>query len=86
MKPLIEAEELLKIYKNEHVFIAAVYNSKNAETEFEIQHLEKAVFIDLNKDPANIRKDFSNGEGTPYLRSKILEEHYQNLEFQMTLM
>ncbi len=25
-------------------------------------------------------------EGTPYLRLKILEEHYQNLEFQMTLM
>ena len=65
MKPLIDSEELLKIYKNENVFIAAVCNSKNAEGEFKIQHLEKAVFIDLNQDLANIGKDFSIGGRHP---------------------
>lgn len=65
MKPLIEAEELLKIYKNKNVFIAAVCNSIDAEGEFEIQHLEKAVLIDLNRDLANIGKDFSSGGRHP---------------------
>ena len=48
ISPIIEADELLKIYKNPDVMIFDVSNSKNAKSNYEIEHLEGAFFIDLN--------------------------------------
>ena len=65
VSPIIEVEELLKIYKNSDVLIFDVSNSKNAKTNYETEHIEGAIFIDLNTQLADIKSDFSDGGRHP---------------------
>lgn len=65
MTPIIEVDELLKIYKNPDVMIFDVSNSKNAKANYETEHLEGAVFVDLNIQLADIKSDFSDGGRHP---------------------
>ncbi|WP_284651932.1 sulfurtransferase [Flavobacterium terrisoli] len=65
ISPIIEADELLKIYKNSDVLIFDVSNSKNAKSDYEREHLEGAIFVDLNSQLADIKSDFSNGGRHP---------------------
>ena len=63
--PIIEVEELLKIYKNSEVVIIDASNYKNAKINYEIEHLDGAIFIDLNTQLADIKADFSHGGRHP---------------------
>jgi len=65
ISPLIEANELFKIYKNPDVLIFDVSNSKNAKSNYDTEHLEGAIFIDLNSQLADIKNDLSNGGRHP---------------------
>lgn len=65
ISPIIEADELLKIYKNSEVMIFDVSFSKNAKTNYETEHIEGAYFIDLNTQLADIKSDFSDGGRHP---------------------
>ena len=65
ISPIIEADELLKIYKNPDVMIFDVSNSKNAKSNYEIEHLEGAFFIDLNSQLAAVKTNFSDGGRHP---------------------
>lgn len=65
ISPIIEAEELLKIYKNSDVIIFDASNCKNAKANYETEHLEGAFFIDLNTHLADIKSDLSNGGRHP---------------------
>lgn len=65
ISPIIEVEELLKIYKNSDVLIFDVSNSKNAKANFETEHIEGAFFVDLNTQLADIKSDFSFGGRHP---------------------
>jgi thiosulfate/3-mercaptopyruvate sulfurtransferase len=65
ISPIIEVEELLKIYKNFDVMIFDVSNSKNAKTNYETEHIEGAFFVDLNTQLADIKSDFSDGGRHP---------------------
>lgn len=65
ISPILEVEELLKIYKNSDVMIFDVSNSKNAKANYETEHLEGALFIDLNTQLAGIKSDFSEGGRHP---------------------
>lgn len=65
ISPIIEVNELLKIYKNPDVLIFDVSNSKNAKANYESEHLEGAFFVDLNTQLADIKKDFSDGGRHP---------------------
>lgn len=65
ISPIIEVEELLRIYKNSDVMIFDVSNSKNAKANYETEHLEGALFIDLNTQLAAIKSDFSEGGRHP---------------------
>jgi thiosulfate/3-mercaptopyruvate sulfurtransferase len=65
ISPIIEASELLKIYKNTNVKIFDVSNSKNAKANYEAEHLEGAIFVDLNTQLADIKTDLSNGGRHP---------------------
>ena len=47
ISPIIQAQELLKLYKSENLIIADVSNGKNAKSNYEAKHLEGALFIDL---------------------------------------
>lgn len=65
LSPIIEANELLKIYANPNVLIFDVSNSKNAKTNFETEHIEGSFFVDLNTQLADIKSDFTNGGRHP---------------------
>ena len=55
ISPIIEVEELLKIYKSSNVMIFDVSNSKNAKANYETEHIEGAFFVDLNTQLAAIK-------------------------------
>lgn len=63
--PIIEADELLKIFKDPDVMIFDVSNSKNAKANYEAEHLDGAFYIDLNTQLADIKSDFSLGGRHP---------------------
>lgn len=65
ISPIIEVEELLKIYKNSDVLIFDASNSKNAKSNYVAEHIEGAFFIDLNTQLAGIKSDFSHGGRHP---------------------
>ncbi len=65
ISPIIEVVELLKIYKNSDVLIFDVSNSRNAQSNYETEHIEGAFFIDLNTQLADIKSDFSAGGRHP---------------------
>ena len=65
ISPIIEVDELLKIYKNAEVIIFDAGNGKNAKSNYEKEHLEGAVFIDLDTQLADIKTDVSKGGRHP---------------------
>jgi thiosulfate/3-mercaptopyruvate sulfurtransferase len=65
VSPIIEANELLKIYKNQDVMIFDASNSKNAKANYETAHLEGAFFVELDSKLADIKNDFSAGGRHP---------------------
>jgi thiosulfate/3-mercaptopyruvate sulfurtransferase len=65
LSPIIEADELLQIYKHPGVLIFDVSNGKNAKANYEREHIEGAFFVDLNTQLADIKMDFSNGGRHP---------------------
>jgi thiosulfate/3-mercaptopyruvate sulfurtransferase len=65
ISPIIEADELLKIYKNPDVMIFDASNSKNAKASYEAEHIEGAFFVDLNTQLSDIKSDFANGGRHP---------------------
>jgi thiosulfate/3-mercaptopyruvate sulfurtransferase len=65
ISPIIEVDELLKIYKKSDVMIFDVSNSKKAKANYKTEHLEGAFFVDLNSQLADIKRDFSDGGRHP---------------------
>lgn len=65
ISPIIEVSELLRIYKNPYVLIFDVSNHKDAKSNYEKEHLEGAIFVDLNSQLADIKSDLSNGGRHP---------------------
>jgi thiosulfate/3-mercaptopyruvate sulfurtransferase len=65
ISPIIEVEELLKIYTNPDVLIFDASNGKDAKANYEAEHLESALFVDLNTQLADIKSDFSKGGRHP---------------------
>lgn len=65
ISPIIEVVDLLKIYTNSDVLIFDVSNSKNAEVNYANEHLQGAIFVDLNTQLADIKNDLSNGGRHP---------------------
>ena len=65
ISPLIEAAELLELYKNDAVVLVDASNGKDAKIKYETKHLNQALFIDLNTDLADIKNDLANGGRHP---------------------
>lgn len=65
ISPIIEIEELIKIHKNSNVLIFDVSTGENAKINYEREHLEGALHIDLNSQLAEIKEDFSQGGRHP---------------------
>lgn len=65
ISPIIEVDELQKIYKNPDVMIFDASNGKNAKINYATEHLEGAYFVDVNSQLADIKSDFSQGGRHP---------------------
>jgi thiosulfate/3-mercaptopyruvate sulfurtransferase len=89
ISPIIEVDELLKIYKNSEVMIFDVSNNKNARTNYETEHIDGAYFVDLNTQLADIKSDLSQGGRHPLPEisafSKTLTELAISKEMQVVI-
>ena len=65
LSPIIELEELLKIYTNSNVLLFDVSNGENAKINYEAEHIEGAFFVDLNTQLSDTQSDFSKGGRHP---------------------
>jgi len=65
LSPLIEATELLELYKNNPVVLVDASNGKEARANYKAKHLDQALFVDLNTDLADIKEDLANGGRHP---------------------
>ena len=76
--PIIDIDDLKKIYKNSDLLIFDVSNGKDAKSNYEKEHLEGSYFIDLNSQLAEIKSDLSKGGRHPLpevlIFGKILSE------------
>ena len=65
ISPIIEVDELLKIYKHHDVMIFDASNSKDARANYANEHIAGAFFVDLNTQLADIKDDLSIGGRHP---------------------
>ncbi len=65
LSPLIEAAELLELYKNDPVVLVDASNGKDARITHKAKHLDQALFVDLNTDLADIKENLANGGRHP---------------------
>ncbi|MCL9804965.1 sulfurtransferase [Flavobacterium amniphilum] len=79
MIPIINAEELLKRYKQENILIFDVTNGKDAKLNYDTKHLDGALFVDLNTQLANIKEDAANGGRHPLPKIEAFAETLSNL-------
>lgn len=79
ISPIIQASELPKLYKSENLIIVDVSNGKNAKSNYETKHLEGAIFLDLNKQLADIKDDLAIGGRHPLPKIENFAETLSNL-------
>jgi thiosulfate/3-mercaptopyruvate sulfurtransferase len=79
ISPIIQASELLKLYKSENLIIVDVSNGKNAKSNYEAKHLEGAIFVDLNTQLADIKNDLSIGGRHPLPKIENFAKTLSNL-------
>ncbi|QIH37312.1 sulfurtransferase [Flavobacterium sp. Sr18] len=77
--PIIQASELLKLYKIENLVIVDVSNGKNAKSNYNAKHLEGAIFVDLNTQLAEIKDDLSIGGRHPLPKIENFARTLSNL-------
>lgn len=65
LSPLIQAKDLATLSTAENLILVDVSNGKNAFENDQRQHLDKALFVDLNTDLADIKDDFAKGGRHP---------------------
>ncbi len=65
ISPIINVSELLEIYKNPDVLLFDVSGGKDAKSNYEKEHLESALFVDLETQLADIKNDLSDGGRHP---------------------
>jgi len=79
ISPIIQASELLKLYKSENLIIVDVSNGKNAKSNYETKHLKGALFVDLNTQLADIKDDLSIGGRHPLPKIENFAKTLSNL-------
>ena len=78
--PIIQATELLALYKSKNLVLIDARNGKNAKENYEEKHLEGALFVDLNSQLADIKEDFSIGGRLRYSPSVLpLKKHFKTI-------
>lgn len=65
ISPIIEVAELLKKHKSSDLILVDASNGKNARSNYENEHLEGAIFIDLDTHLAAVKSNPANGGRHP---------------------
>ena len=65
MSPIIEASELLQVYRSKDLVLVDANGGKDARTNYNTRHLDGSLFVDVNAQLANIQPDVSNGGRHP---------------------
>lgn len=65
ISPIIEVEELLKIYKTKDLVLVDAGNGEQACVNYKERHLDGALFVDLNTQLSNIKDDAAIGGRHP---------------------
>lgn len=65
ISPIIQVSDLLKLLNNENLIIVDASNGINAKSNYDLKHLEGAIFVDLNSQLADIKLDLSKGGRHP---------------------
>ncbi|MCP2043918.1 sulfurtransferase [Pontibacter sp. HSC-36F09] len=65
MSPIITAQELASILKNENLVLIDARSGPNGSTKYEQEHLAGALHVDLDKDLADIKPDAAQGGRHP---------------------
>ena len=63
--PIIQASELMTIYHRDNLVIVDVSNGKDARLKYDESHLDRALFVDMNTQLADIKNDLSDGGRHP---------------------
>lgn len=79
LSPIISAKELEKILNKENLIIVDAGSGGNSYDHFLEKHLENAIYVDLNKDLAEVPKDAKNGGRHPLPSLEKFAEVLQNL-------
>lgn len=79
ISPIIQAAELLNLYKSTNLVLVDVSNEKDAKTKYEGKHLDGAVFVDLNTQLADIKDNAANGGRHPLPHLKQFETTLSDL-------
>jgi len=77
--PIIQARELLELYKSNNLVLIDVCTGKNAKENYEEKHLEGALFLDLNTQLADIKEDASIGGRHPLPKIEDFAKTLANL-------
>ena len=65
ISPIINATELLTIYKTENILLVDASNGPNTRLNYDSKHLEGAIFADANTQLATIETDVAIGGRHP---------------------
>ena len=79
ISPVIQASELIELYKYENLVIVDVSNGKEAKSNYHAKHLDGAIFIDLNTQLAEIKDDLSIGGRHPLPSIKNFAQTLSNV-------
>ena len=79
ISPIIQVSELLTLYASKKIIIVDASNGENAKTKYYAEHLEGALFVDLNTQLAEINDDLSMGGRHPLPKIENFLETISNL-------
>ncbi len=65
LSPIIQAIDLLKLYKTKDLVLVDASGSHEAKKNYQEKHLDGAIFVDLNTQLADIKEDVSFGGRHP---------------------
>lgn len=65
ISPIIQASELLALYPSENLVLVDVSTGKDARANYDKNHLDGALFADMNTQLASIKEDPSDGGRHP---------------------
>jgi thiosulfate/3-mercaptopyruvate sulfurtransferase len=79
ISPIIQASELLELYKSKNLVLIDANTGINAKSNYEEKHLDGALFVDLNTQLADIKENASIGGRHPLPKIEDFAETVANL-------